>query len=325
MNKSLFFSALLGAIALGMTSCTRDTITEQNIDYPAAYIINGGSNSISVINLNTQEVSATIDLSKMYDKNDDVRILPTNITFPHHAGLSPDGKTLAVAAPRMDLSEGHAHSGSMESFAMIALTDAKTGLIQEIIDMSFANHNAIYSPDGSEIWTSQMKSTGQVKVFPSDGLSPAKNEITVGKYPAEITLSNDKTKFFIANSGANTISVVDVATKTVIKTINVGESPIGAWTGSDNKLYVDCEIDSSLHIIDVASLAVEETINLGFMPGMAAYNGNLNELWVTNADADSVVYFSRENNAWAKKGAIQTGTSSHALAFTQDGKTLYVT
>ncbi|MFN0202818.1 MAG: YncE family protein, partial [Bacteroidia bacterium] len=42
-------------------------------------------------------------------------------------------------------------------------------------------------------------------------------------------------------------------------------------------------------------------------------------------DADSVVYFSRENNAWAKKGAIQTGTSSHALAFTQDGKTLYVT
>ncbi|WP_315822702.1 hypothetical protein [Paraflavitalea speifideaquila] len=38
---------------------------EKNIDYPAAYVVNGESSSISVINLSTNTVSDSIELARL--------------------------------------------------------------------------------------------------------------------------------------------------------------------------------------------------------------------------------------------------------------------
>ncbi len=81
----------------------------------------------------------------------------------------------------------------------------------------------------------------------------------------------------------------------------------------------------SVSIINVDKLEVTETVNLGFTPGYVAYNQALNEMWVSNAGQSFVYYFVRDKNVWKKQGGILTGLDAHAIAFSKDWKTAYVT
>ncbi len=297
------------------------TQAELNITYPAVYVINGENSSISVINLATNNVTETIKLGEggAAHSNKDM------IMFPHHITLSADAMNLAIGVPGVDLSAGHtsgaAHTGMQ---GKIVVVDATKGTIKHNVTTPLMNHNAIYSPDGKEIWTTQIDNSGKCLVYDATTLT-LKNTIIVGIQPAEITISQDKQYAFVANGGSNSVTVIKIADKTVVKTIVVGEDPVGAWTGSDNKMYVDNEKGKTISIIDVATLAVVETINLGFTPGYATYNAVLNELWVSNAGSNKVIYFQRMNNAWMKMGEILTGADAHAITFTKDGQTAYIT
>ena len=90
---ALCLIALAATTSLFITSCKKDSTTSTDITYKAAYVINGGGNSISVIDLSTNTVKRTIAL--------------TGGTFPHHVSLSSDKSKIAIAIPNMDLSMGH--------------------------------------------------------------------------------------------------------------------------------------------------------------------------------------------------------------------------
>jgi DNA-binding beta-propeller fold protein YncE len=55
---------------------------------------------------------------------------------------------------------------------------------------------------------------------------------------------------------------VDVASKTVASTLTVGAQPIGAWIGSDGRVYVTSESDKKLSAIDLTGLTVVTTVDL---------------------------------------------------------------
>ena len=85
-----------------------------NITYPAAFVVNGESNSISVIDLATDEVRQTIALP--------------GVSWPHHIYLSPAKDKLALGIPGTDLSGGHTSMGSsaMMMSGKIMILDATT-------------------------------------------------------------------------------------------------------------------------------------------------------------------------------------------------------
>ena len=190
--------------------------------------------------------------------------------------------------------------------------------------MTKPNHNSIFSPNGKEIWTTTMEHDGKTLVFDAQSMV-LKNTVDVGEEPAEVTFSANGKYAFTANGGSNSVSVIDIITKKVLKTIMVGVEPVGAWTGTDGNMYVDNEIGQTISIINVDKLEVVETVKLGFVPGYVAYNQALNEMWVSNAGQSFVHYFVRENNTWKKQGSIVTGLDAHAIAFSNDGKVAYVT
>lgn len=300
-----------------------DAPPDLTIDYPAAYVINGESNSISVIDLTSNEVKGTISLGETSIPSHGSGGMAPGVAWPHHIYLNPSRTQLAIGVPGMDLSEGH--SGGMAGMkGKAVIINAQTGEVTQTIELPIMNHNAAFSPDGSEIWTAQMAEAGKVLVY--DAATYAlKNTLEVGSQPAEVTFSADGSMAFVANGGSNTVTAIRVADKSVVKTIPVGADPVGAWPGSDNKMYVDNEEGQTVTVIDAASLAVEETVALGFMPGMAALNASKNELWVSDADNGKVVYFQRMNDAWMNMGSIPTGAGAHAIAFSKDGTTAYVT
>ena len=302
------FSAILLAAVLFVSSCKK-TETSTDITYPAAYVVNGGSNSLSVIDLSTNEVKRTISL--------------TGVSFPHHISVSPDKSKIAVGVPGMDLSGGHA--GMLASMpGTFLVLDAKTGNTLKTQNLPLMNHNAAFSPNGTEIWTAQMDSLGKVLVYDATTYA-LKNTISVGMMPLEVSFSSDGMMAFVVNNMDNTVTAIDANNKTVMTTLNVGMEPVGAWQGANNKMYVDNETDKSVSIINVGSMSVTGTITLGFTPGMVAYNNTNGTVWVTDGDNGKVSIFEYMTGTWMNTKHITTGTGAHGIVFNSDYSKAYVT
>jgi YVTN family beta-propeller protein len=282
----------------------------------AVFVVNGGDNSIGVIDAESNELVGTIQLE--------------HAEYPHHVYLSEDGRRLLVAVPGTDLSEGHGsddgghgggHGGEDAGEHAIMILDSRDGATLVARQLEEMNHNAIFSPDGQEVWTSQMSSPGSVLVLDASTLE-TKTTIAVGDAPAEVTFSLDGSHAFVANTGSDSVSVIDTGTKRVVDTIQVGDTPVGAWPGSDGVMYVDNEAAKSLTAIDATTLDVVRTYELGFTPAMATVSP-AGELWVTDTDGGKVVIYSVAEATVL--GEVTTGAGAHAIAFSDDGQTAYVT
>jgi YVTN family beta-propeller protein len=315
MKNAIFTASIIGALVL--TSCNKDDNmnmnTALNVNYPAAYVVNGEDATVSVIKLSTNEVTATIPL--MGTGTD-------MIMWPHH--ISSHENHLAIGVPGMDFSAGHTVSGTMAGKLLII--DAMSGTILKNMSLPMMNHNTIYSPNGTEIWVPQMDMNGKVLVYDATTYA-LKNTITVGMMPAELTFSSDGTKAYVANGDDDNVSVINVTTKAVIATVTVGNNPVGAWTGTNGQMFVDNEDGQSISVIKVSDNTIAQTIALGFMPGIASHNGTKNELWVSDPMAGKVHYWTWDATMmnWMHGGAFNTGAGAHAITFTTDGNTAYVT
>lgn len=296
-------------------SAPPQSVSQQTALQPdAVFVVNGADATLSVLDAPGTQVLTGIKL-------------PSG-SFPHHAYLSPDGQTLAVSLPGMDFSGGHGDSGhgGMSMPGRFALIDTRSGQTKVVKNTPAMHHNAIFSPDGREIWAAAMEPKGRVLVYDAVSLNLLK-EIPVGAQPAEVTFSADGKRAFVANGGSNSVTVIDRLSKQIAGTVPVGHNPVGAWPGSDNRLYIDNEESKSLSVIQAESLQIEQTVALGFMPGMATLHPTQNQLWVSDAENGKVVIFTRAqaNGALARSREIVTGAGAHAIAFSKDGQTAFVT
>ena len=316
MKNVSIIASFVGALFL--TSCNNDDNMDMalNVDYPAAYIVNGEDATVSVVKLSTNEVTGTIEL---------MATGADMIMWPHH--ISSHQNHMAIGVPGMDLSAGHSGLMTAGMTGKLLVIDAMNGSIVKNISLPLMNHNSIYSPNGNEIWVPQMDDMNSKVLVYDATTNSLLNTINVGMMAAELTFSSDGTKAYVANGDDDSVTVINASTKAIITTIPVGDNPVGAWTGSNGKMYVDNEDGQTISVIDVTTNSIDETITLGFMPGIASYNGPKNELWVSDPMAGKVHYWTWDAgmNMWMHGSAFNTGAGAHAIAFTTDGNTAYVT
>jgi YVTN family beta-propeller protein len=311
LHKLLIINIL--SIFLLTISCQKKEVNTEpaETDYPKAYVVNGGSNTISILDLNDLTAKKIIQLTDVG-------------RFPHHIDLSPDSKKLAVAIPEFDFILGHAalHNAT-DKKGGVTVINAQTGATLLKIPLPNANFNAVFSPDGTEIWTATATHSGEMYVFDAiTGIQKAK--IALGSDPSEVTFSKDGQYAFVALGESSFVYVFKVSTKEIVKTIKVDAFPTNVWAGNDGKIYVENKVALSINIIDTQTLTVKEFIDVNFKPGQTAYNQSLNELWVCQSGENKVAFFERKNNVWTLKGNIETGNDAHAVTFSKDEKTAYI-
>ncbi|MBZ4329690.1 MULTISPECIES: YncE family protein [Myxococcaceae] len=300
--------ALPSLALLTIIGCDDDSDTFPSAEKDVVFVVNGGSHSLSVIDVEQLEVASTLQLE--------------DVSYPHHVNLSPDGTSLVVAVPGMDLSGGHGggHAGHTMP-GKVLLLDAKTGETRAIRQFDAMPHNGAFSPDGTEVWTALMSEPGTVLVLDSRTLEP-RQTVTVGDMSAEVTFSQDGRYAFVANGDSNSVTVINVVTKAVEKTVPVGANPVGAWPGNDGLMYVDNEDGKSLTAINSGTLEVARTYGLGFTPAMAATAPN-GDLWVTDTDNGKLIFFAAGTTT--RQGELATGAGAHGITFSADGATAFVT
>lgn len=321
MNKLISTIAIVSIIivAFSISSCKKhdehnighDGHTMLNINYPAAYVVNGASNNLTVIKLSDNTVSETIGLN--------------GATFPHHIYINPAKTKLAVAITSTDLSGGHAGHGGATAGLKVQIIDAITGSIDKEISLPKMPHNAIFNSQGTELWIGQFDTIqSQVLIYKTSDWT-LQNTINVGKGLSEVTFSNDGSIAFACNTMDGTVTLIDANTKMIQTTLTVGADPVGAWSASNGKMYVDNEMSQTISEISVSSMTVISTINLAFKPGYVAYHTSSGELWVSNATDGKVAYYTLVSGVWTLQGNIVTGADAHAITFNSDGTKAYVT
>ena len=304
----IFFMPILLIVVV---ACNKIEKTDDPVNYPAAYVINGESNSISIINLETEELVQSCKFKKG--------------AWPHHISMNASGDKLLVSLVGSDLSEGHGgHAGHGAEDPYLMLLRAEDLKVLACTKLDAMAHNAIFMNGGEEIWVPQMEDEGTILRLDAESLKE-KGSIAVGAMPLELTQDVNGLYAFAANSASNSISVINTQSGEVIKTINVGMEPVGAWPAANEKMYVDCELSKEIYEIDAVLLTVTDTISLNYTPAYVAYDDLNYKLWVSDAQNGGVHKYQLVGSNWEEEAYLATGANAHAITFSADYTKAYIT
>jgi YVTN family beta-propeller protein len=131
-----------------------------------------------------------------------------------------------------------------------------------------------------------------------------------------------ETKAYIANSGANVVTVLDTATEAIVTTIPVGAHPVRVALSPDGtRAYVSNRDADSVSVIDTGTDTVVATIPVGDSPATLAVVPSGDEIYVVvNGGAIQVI----ERARGAVAATIPVPGNGGGLAFTPDGSRAYV-
>jgi YVTN family beta-propeller protein len=245
----------------------------------------------------------------------------------------------------------------------IDIFDALTGAPIGTARTKASSYTGIaFRPGANEIWTGETSRSGAdfllVTPVSETGTPGTGVEIPLGKHsvPSGIAFSEDGKTAWVAMSRSNTVAVFDAEAKKLVKEIEVGVAPFAvAYSKQHHAVYVSnrggrrakptettapssgtnvltdpftgSSISGTVNVIDVSTGSNKE-LAVGRAPSGLALSKDESTLAVANGHSDSVSIIDTKTLAITEvkipaypEGV--TGSQPIAVAFTNDGKTLY--
>ncbi len=129
-------------------------------------------------------------------------------------------------------------------------------------------------------------------------------------------------KAYVGNFRDNTVSVVDIASVSVVATIPVSAGPHGMGSSIDGKrVYIGGDASSNVDVIDVASDRVVRTIEVGRGPHGIAVAPDGKQVLVGVYGEDRVAFIDPSSDAVVGTVAV---AKPHTIAIAPDGRLAYV-
>ncbi|MGH7343824.1 MAG: InlB B-repeat-containing protein, partial [Candidatus Rokuibacteriota bacterium] len=132
--------------------------------------------------------------------------------------------------------------------------------------------------------------------------------LSVGALPGGVAVNPAGTFAYVANKDDGTLSVINVATNTVMTTVPVGSEPWGVAVNADgSKVYVS--LNGAVAVVDAASLNVTPISLSGVLNGLVVVG---TRLYVADATAGEVVMIDT-NNPTPPFTRIPVGTAFNSM------------
>jgi len=247
---------------------------------------------------------------------------------PLSIASSPDGRTLLVG------NDG-------QSTQSLMVVDRESGSVKQTIAYPAPEAlfvGLVFSPDGKHAYASA-GGNNKIRTYAVDGQQLAEGESVMlptvkdGKkinlYPAGLAIAADGNTLFVANNLDDSLSLVDLPTRTVKATFPVGHNPYGALLSDDGKsVYISNWGEQSVSVADAATAQVRQKITVGTHPSALALSSARHELYVANSDSDSISVIDTGTNQLVRTISLAPyenaphGASPNGLALS--GDTLYV-
>ena len=292
---------------------------------PFSYVANINSNTVSVINIPTGQVSTTIpvgsgpwgtavspDQTQVYVTNNhgnNVSVINTAsasviATIPVQSspfGLSftPDGSSVYVV------------NGSSNNVSVI---NTATQTVVATVAVQGSPVGVAMAPTSNGTFAYVTNSASNTVSVIAVGSNPTVVQtIPVGNGPRWVAVSPNSQWAYVENAGSNNVSVISVATNQVTATIPVGSSPFGAaFTPDNSTVYVVNSASNSVSVIDTKSTTVIGTVSGLNNPVQVALTLDGSSAYVTNQNANTVSVISTASNTVT--GTVAVGTAPIGIA-----------
>ena len=238
--KKIYFVLACAAALVGAVSCEKDKNPELFEDTEGVYVLNNGSenyNNASLTFYGAMSQTVTQDLF-----------------------LARNGKKLGDTAQDI-LIYGNKMYFTVYKSGIIFVTDKRGVIVKEITLNDYKSPRCLTSYNGNVYVSYYDGGLAQI-----DTVNFAVKTVPVGSNPEELEVANGKV--YVANSGGmnfpvygNTVSVVDIASFKVIKTLTVGANPCYMEPDKKGNIYLISLGDYSapvLQKIDPRTDAVEK-------------------------------------------------------------------
>lgn len=158
-------------------------------------------------------------------------------------------------------------------------------------------------------------------LVPKEGTLVPDGEIAVGASPSGIAVTPDGATLLVANREADTVSVVDAASRRETKAIPVGKHPFGITLDPDGKrAYTANVLSDDVSVIDLAEGREIGRVKTGERPYVVALARGRG--FVTDQYTASVTVF--DLASLERLAAIDVGDHPEGIAASRDGTRLYV-
>lgn len=278
------------------------------------YVVNSGSNSVTVISSNTNTVVATI--SSGFNTPQSLAYCPTNnsmyVTNNGSATVSViNCNTNAVSTISMGFTNTFEiaynsinNSMYVATVSSIKVIDCSTNSVSILTLLGFIPAGVAFNPYNNNIYVVDFAAN---LVYPIDcNTNTIGSSIATGSSPYYLSYSQTSNKLYVANYSSNNITVIDAASNAVLSTIAVGTNPnsIG-WNSYNDLMYIGNYTDNTLSIISCSNDTVLYTIT-----GVDSPQGNIgfgvqgNSIYVSDLLTNNVTVVTPIRNAYITSSSI---------------------
>jgi len=306
--------SLAVAVFSGLAGCSGD----ESEPPTQAYVTNQKGN-ITVIDLETLEVVGEIDVEGK---------------GPRGIGITPDGETIVVAnVDGGDISLIDRKSGAVKKHIEIGENPEFVRVIGNTAYVSFEPASLGGPPPkpGSEEAMELQEQREEDEEEPAKiaivniELGIVEKEITGGMETEGIELSPDQSKLVITNEADENITVHDIATGNLIKTVDTkpfGYRPRGIKVSPDGNTYVgSIEYGNSIVVMD-SNFDVIRDVETGEVPYGMSFSRDGSKLYVALAKGEVIQVF--DTSTWEELGRGETGKRCWHFTFTPDDSKILV-
>jgi YVTN family beta-propeller protein len=259
---------------------------------PKVYVGNFKDSTVSVIDTGTGSVVATVPVA----------------AGPHGMGIAPDGRTVYVSG---------------EGSSDVSVIDTATDRVSGTINVGKTPHGIAMAADGRLLLVGIY---GEDKVVFVDTTSQKVVGSAPVPKPHTIAIRPDGKFAYVSSQepGKSALFVVDLATRTVARTIPLEKTPRDLEFGYDGKaLYFTMAGVNAVQVLDPASDKIVAEIPTGASPHIASLFRGAPAGTVVVQGPGELTLFNPATNAVLR--SIPVGKQPHWVAASGDGKTAYVT
>lgn len=244
-----------------------------------AYVANTFSNDVSVIDVASNTVVATVPVGS---SPGGVAITPdgafayvTNSGSDNVSVIETAGNTVVATVPVGDLPFGITITPD-GAFAYVAnqfsnnVSVIATVSNTVVATVSVGNHpNGIaITPDGAFVYVAN-QNANTVSVIATAGNNVVAI-VPVGSQPLQIAITPDGAFAYLTHSGSASVSVIATASNTVVTGVPVGGAPIGVAITPDGAFAYVADVSGNVAVIATASNTVMATVAAGGQPLLVA-------------------------------------------------------
>jgi YVTN family beta-propeller protein len=282
---------------------------------PRVFVTAQAEDQVTAIDLATQRVMRYVDVGTT------VGGAPES---PHNIVLSPDKQYFYVNL----IAAGGIEKYDARTFAKLGAT--RVGLSPAQIAIT---------RDGSTLYVSNFDNTlAQHFIVRVNAASMTVTDtiFDVGDAPHGVTLGLSEGRLYTTNVLSDDISEIDLQTLEVTRRLTISPNnplspgaksryePYQSEISADGKsLWLTCRKSGEVRVVDLDAWRVADSIAVGKSPLILKFTPDGRELWVPNRDADNLSIIDAATHMVVAT-IPNLKTQPHAVAFTADGRTAFV-